>query len=606
MNLRCGLALILAGLTAPSQAARIHMAKVRAPAAGISAGLPASAVKLSGPSLALSAASLIPNTRFLLKPVLVQASPVGTPAAFDFEPGEYELFQDMAAEILQRFPPQRYYYVGVGRSPTVLLDILRALDPAIAGQLPAGKATHARAEYIVGESAQQMQAHLSRFLPDPEALGGRKLLLIDHVESGLGLKHVRELVARSWGEDRVESLALVCRKSPNSSMEHIKEQGHQELFYDPVAQLKRFASERYDRFSEYTPGTFYKPETLSAVTENPEHAALQSALAAAMARDSALGQIRAMLPKAPAPAQPKVLLLEALGAIGNTGHEGLVKKSLLSMMDGRKPEVLIQDLNLIFEQSPEAVTSFLKANDIGVINISAAMGTSAKQQSRWRDLPAPAPEDDPELKRGLELRDQAIKQWSAILSDPELDINLVVAAPNTPSRDGSYIKPFDIADRAPKYDHLAPFHPSEGTPFPSLDLDAEIPGAGQRYSDKVAIVGGIRTKWSGYGPAVRMFTSPYWHGDRGNSFAAPKIAGLLWRLRTELSLSAAEASRLLFEQLSQPYRYIRDGQEYSARKIILSPWKWLNRILSDRLLRRTTTRDRTSIGLGIQPGSAKT
>jgi len=122
--------------------------------------------------------------------------------------------RDMAARILQEFPPDRYYYVGVGRSPTALIDFFRILDPGLACHLPASKAKWIRPEDVSGPAAEQVGSHLRRFLPDPEVLGDRKLLLIDHVQSGLGLNHVRTLVQRFWGP-RAESLALILDDGPS-------------------------------------------------------------------------------------------------------------------------------------------------------------------------------------------------------------------------------------------------------------------------------------------------------------------------------------------------------------------------------------------------------
>jgi hypothetical protein len=302
-----------------------------------------------------------------------------------------------------------------------------------------------------------------------------------------------------------------------------------------------------------------------------------------------------------------VLLLEALRAIGpdTPAHAGRVEESLLSGAGPRKPRVIVEDLNLVFERSPREIIRYLKENNVVVINISGASGSHAiEDDSVWPRLPmpgvqAPAPGGEPrsegpgdfEQRFGLERRLKAIEAWEAVLGSPEVDVNLVVAAPNHPRRDGGYRTLLDLVGPARKdggiqYDHVAPFHPQPHTVFPWIDLDSGIPGTALRFLDKVLIVGGTWFRHSGYGPQVRVFTSPRWAGDLGNSFAAPKIAGLLWRLRDQLGLGAAQATRLLQESISRPYRYRRAGETFISRVVRFTRSGFLNRWFSDRHLRR--------------------
>ncbi len=295
---------------------------------------------------------------------------------------------------------------------------------------------------------------------------------------------------------------------------------------------------------------------------------------------------------ATAKAKSKVLMLEALNAIGGgTDHAAKVEESLKGAAGREAPEILIRDLDFIFARSPGEIIAFLKENNVSVINISAAAGSFAAQgPSQWDpDRPAPAKDAnglDQEQRDGLKKRMKAIERWKAVLENPELDVNLVVAAPNHPSSDGSYVHPTDVAstlrqDGGIQYDHLAPFHSQPDTVFPSLSLDAPIAGRAEKIRDRVVVVGGTGFSKGGFGEAVGIFTSPRIGGQRGNSFAAPKIAGLLWRLREEFGLGAAEGMKTLLEKASRPYHYVRGGRKYEARKIPFTRFGILNRRLSD-------------------------
>jgi hypothetical protein len=52
-------------------------------------------------------------------------------------PARYEEVRSAAQEVLSRFPPDRYFYVGIGRSPSALVELLRAVVPDQTQSFPA-------------------------------------------------------------------------------------------------------------------------------------------------------------------------------------------------------------------------------------------------------------------------------------------------------------------------------------------------------------------------------------------------------------------------------------------------------------------------------------
>lgn len=116
-------------------------------------------------------------------------------------------------EILKRFPPDQFYYVGIGRSPYLFLDLLSfmtgekavGLGPnRIATIVPISYNEYIARKPILNLTKQwkealeplsrgsvqdqaKLQQMLTRFLPSSEQLAGRKLLLMDFSDYGSSL-----------------------------------------------------------------------------------------------------------------------------------------------------------------------------------------------------------------------------------------------------------------------------------------------------------------------------------------------------------------------------------------------------------------------------------
>ena len=119
----------------------------------------------------------------------------------------------VSLEILKRFPPDQFYYVGIGRSPYLFLDLLSFMS----GQEPVGFGPNRVAtlvpisynEYVArkpifdvskhwkepvdpisrgsSEDQRNLQQLFDRFLPSTERLAGRKLLIFDFSDYGSSL-----------------------------------------------------------------------------------------------------------------------------------------------------------------------------------------------------------------------------------------------------------------------------------------------------------------------------------------------------------------------------------------------------------------------------------
>jgi hypothetical protein len=135
--------------------------------------------------------------------------------------GAYEQLVHATKEILVRFPPETHFYVGVGRSPSGVLEALHALLPRRAQGFPASGLSDRAQHEISPAELVEYERHLDHFFPDAARLHGRTVLLMDVVADGGTLRKLKPIFQRhfeSRGIDvRVETLAL---NETNGSVDH--------------------------------------------------------------------------------------------------------------------------------------------------------------------------------------------------------------------------------------------------------------------------------------------------------------------------------------------------------------------------------------------------
>lgn len=99
--------------------------------------------------------------------------------------------RDVADEILKRFPPQEYAYVGVGRSPSALMAFMKALGLEQIFNVPL---TGVRGANVLSEEDRELLfQHFDLFAPNSRRSHLRKVVLIDYVQSGKSALRALEL-----------------------------------------------------------------------------------------------------------------------------------------------------------------------------------------------------------------------------------------------------------------------------------------------------------------------------------------------------------------------------------------------------------------------------
>jgi hypothetical protein len=140
--------------------------------------------------------------------------------ARDITPEEYERIKTIAEQVLQRFPPTQYRYVGLGKSPTPVLAFLQSYGERVntdvqAMNMPLSKFGHRTEDMSSGErmfvdgapltdeQRGRLWQHFDRFIGNFDRLEDPKgIVLIDHVESGKSLfasaRHLEQYLSERY------------------------------------------------------------------------------------------------------------------------------------------------------------------------------------------------------------------------------------------------------------------------------------------------------------------------------------------------------------------------------------------------------------------------
>jgi len=100
----------------------------------------------------------------------------------------YENLRNYGKAIMQKFPPDRYYYVGVGRTAGPVIAFLKNVSGDIAANFPSSQAGGAPAG--LASFRDNYHAHVDAMIPEAVRRGDRKIVLIDQ-SGGSSLKGIK-------------------------------------------------------------------------------------------------------------------------------------------------------------------------------------------------------------------------------------------------------------------------------------------------------------------------------------------------------------------------------------------------------------------------------
>jgi hypothetical protein len=151
----------------------------------------------------------------------------------DLEKLEYENTRDVSIEILKRFSPLEYVYMGVGRSPVAPIRYMQNLGEATvkAFNVPltdfyARPVVHPDyAEPLNKQEEANLWKHFERFIPTAEQLQGKKLLSVDFAIGGKSQVAQEEYLSKFLAERRPGVKMEILVLTGNVALEYCKEAG---------------------------------------------------------------------------------------------------------------------------------------------------------------------------------------------------------------------------------------------------------------------------------------------------------------------------------------------------------------------------------------------
>ncbi len=170
----------------------------------------------------------------------------------------YPMAGEMAEEIVRKYPPSEFVYVGVGRSPTTVTAYLKEAYPGSAVNVPFSRPSQ-RNVVSKEELQKRVRALFDRFLKDEGVLKqGKKILLIDFSYHGQSLSMVNQFLnwyLKDQGQEQLKGYALAMVGSSDvKNIERIQRMPsgqNMKIFHLNHEQKWGFFSSQYDPWSEY-------------------------------------------------------------------------------------------------------------------------------------------------------------------------------------------------------------------------------------------------------------------------------------------------------------------------------------------------------------------
>jgi hypothetical protein len=193
---------------------------------------------------------------------------------------EYVQLRDVTKELLRRYPPERHFFVGLGRDPTPIMAFLHNLGgDRLVMNLPAsGSGSWTGRKWR--PSATDLKKHLDRFIPAAVLKGDRDIVLVDQTQGGRTLRglppHLRHYLDDAGFKGRLIKVAFSSRK---------QSAGIDRIDTTPYPIVSSFLKPPYEgALSEY-PYFMIGVHDLASLKPRPEYKLYRDALLKRMSRD---------------------------------------------------------------------------------------------------------------------------------------------------------------------------------------------------------------------------------------------------------------------------------------------------------------------------------
>lgn len=206
----------------------------------------------------------------------------------------YGEIKSTSLNILRKYPPDQYYYVGIGRSPVPIVAFFEELGIKGVSTIPISAMRKLDKESAPAKAALQsrIKAHLNQWFPSKKELAGRKVLLLDYASSADGIIAVTREISdfasaqRPQVEVRAVGLFGMDKTGLKLAENHI----------DPIKIPKISGSMTYSSYEIWAKVGKWNPWDPKSKSFKPrsEYQIYKNALAEEMRRDL---ELKAQIPK---------------------------------------------------------------------------------------------------------------------------------------------------------------------------------------------------------------------------------------------------------------------------------------------------------------------
>jgi hypothetical protein len=199
----------------------------------------------------------------------------------------YKNVRDVGLALLQKYAPDKHYFIGVGRSPVALVTFLRELNDDMAMTFPA---SDMRLQ-IQPAWRKDYFAHFAALIPESVLRGDRTIVLFDRTREGKTLVRLRRTLQaylRSIGSKTEVRVIGLSPHKPTVSVNWMDTSAYPHLF--------KYAQGQFDHDEAVAPFTGKHRIGVNAVDDlrpNPNHQRFRNEMRARMAEDAALDGVLA-------------------------------------------------------------------------------------------------------------------------------------------------------------------------------------------------------------------------------------------------------------------------------------------------------------------------
>lgn len=194
----------------------------------------------------------------------------------------------VSLRILRKHPPNRSFYVSVGRSPVAIASFLAELNPNMVMTFPASDMR----KNIAPEWKEQYFEHFKDLIPDDVLNGPRTIVLFDRSRAGSGTSLARlrgflqEYLTSIGSRTKVVAIGLSPEGPLAEGVEHMTTENNPNLFF-----YQQGGFDHDEDVAPFADKHRIGVNRLEELKENRNHLRFRTALSTRMAQDPEISQL---------------------------------------------------------------------------------------------------------------------------------------------------------------------------------------------------------------------------------------------------------------------------------------------------------------------------